>query len=400
MSEGAASDRGEIHFTIGSAAGHDSPGTLDLREDLALAKATLLYADHVKLCSLGSSWLSGIAEYAEGSREERARLVVKFLPDLHPSLTPKEIYFFEAVVGLRSRKEYRRVKNSTRKEILGMVAEQEKELDAMVLEQHRAAGIEGFREAVKSGRLEVHPFRQSSPEAIVEAMLRGKGNLLEGINLVDIIEEYIDQVSGALEDGSTYPVFDDLTGDFVAEAVRAGLINASENSTARGRYGGISSDLLRRLPLFETVGLSDILDVRRALEQPLRGFRLAIRDFSREIHSVGWEPGFPEEVDALFREKVKPEVDRIEDEIKQHAGLGEFAWKTVRHGATPATFGAVIGSASDLPTFAGAAAGALPILGAAGVKAMADRRDKLREIEGQQLYFYYRAGRSFVRRDQ
>lgn len=341
--------------------------------------------------------LSGIAEYAESSREARARLVVKFLSDLQPSLTPEEIYFFEAVVGLKSREEYRRVKKRTRKEILGMVAEREKELYAMVLEQHRAAGIEGFREAVSSGRLEIYPFRQGSAEAIVEATLRGGGNLLYGVDLVDILDEYIDQVSATLEDGSTYPVFDDRTGDFVAAAVGAGLINASENSTARGGYGSISSDLLRRLPLFETVSLSEILDVRRALEQPLRGFRLAIRDYSREIHSAGWELGFPDEADALFREKVKPEVDRIEDEIKQHAGLRAFAWKTARHGATPATFGAVIGSASDLPTFAGAAAGALPILGAAGVKAMADRREKLKEIEGARLYFYYRAGRSFAR---
>jgi hypothetical protein len=36
--------------------------------------------------------------------------------------------------------------------------------------------------------------------------------------------------------------------------------------------------------------------------------------------------------------------------------------------------------------------GGLPILGAAGVKALLDRRDKLREIRDNQLYFYYRAG--------
>ena len=59
---------------------------------------------------------------------------------------------------------------------------------------------------------------------------------------------------------------------------------------------------------------------------------------------------------------------------------------------TPATFGALIGSASDLPTLAGAAAGGLPILGAAGVKALLDRREKLREIRDNQLYFYYKAG--------
>jgi hypothetical protein len=320
-------------------------------------------------------------------------LVVRFLPEMQPSLGPEAPYFFEAVIGLRSREEKRRVKKKVKKGILGMVAERVKELDAMVLDQHKAAGIEGFREAVRSGRLESHPFRKTSAEALVEAALRGGGNLLRGVDLKDILDEYIDQVSEAIESGSTYPVLDDLTGDFVAEAVRAGLINPSESSTASSRYGGISADLLRRLPLFETASLSEVLDVRQALGKPLRGFRLAIASFSREIRSAAWEPGFPDEADALFREKVKPEVEKNEDEAKQNAGLAEFAWRTAYHGAAPATFGAVIGSAADLPTFAGAAAGALPFLTAAGVKAMVDRRQKLKELRGRQLFFYYRAGK-------
>lgn len=154
--------------------------------------------------------LSGIAEFAEASTEERARLVVRFLPDLQPSMPPATIAFFETVVGMRGREEKRRVNKKTRKEILGMVKEQEAELQAMVLEQHQAAGIEGLREAVQSKRLEIHAFRQTSAETIVEATIRGGGNLLHGVDLMDLLDEYIDQVSDAIEDGRTYPVFDDF----------------------------------------------------------------------------------------------------------------------------------------------------------------------------------------------
>ncbi|MDP9478310.1 MAG: hypothetical protein M3R38_21960 [Actinomycetota bacterium] len=382
---------GAVHFTIGSAAGHRTSGNLDLTQDLALVKATLLYADRVKLCSPGSSILSGIAEFQESSPEAKARLVVRLLPDLQPSMSPQEIHFFEAVVGLRSREEKRRIDKRTRKEILGMVEKERGELEAMVLEQHKAAGIEGFREAVRSGLLEVHPFRQTSAAAVVEATIRGGGDLLRGFDLADLLGEVLDQTTNAMTDASTYPLFDDLTGDFVGEAVRHGLLTPTEAGTARGRYGGISADLLKRLPMFEEVSLSDVLAVRRELEGPLRGFRLAIRGFSREISSAAWEPGFSEEADALFREKVKPEVEKIEEAVREN-GLGKLAWGTARHGATPATFGALIGAASDLPTLAGAAAGALPVLGAAGVKALLDRNDKLKEIRGNQLYFYHRAG--------
>jgi hypothetical protein len=37
-------------------------------------------------------------------------------------------------------------------------------------------------------------------------------------------------------------------------------------------------------------------------------------------------------------------------------------------------------------------AGGLPVLGVDDTKALPDHRDKLREIQDNQLYFYYRAG--------
>lgn len=63
---------------------------------------------------------------------------------------------------------------------------------------------------------------------------------------------------------------------------------------------------------------------------------------------------------------------------------GDFVGEAVRHGLLKRlpTFGALVGAASDLPTLAGAA----------GVKALLDRNDALKEIQGNQLSFYHRAG--------
>lgn len=69
-------------------------------------------------------------------------------------------HFFEVVVGSGSREEKRLTKGMP-EQILGMVGNSREELEAMVLEQHGASGIEGFREAVRSNLLEVHPFRQT-----------------------------------------------------------------------------------------------------------------------------------------------------------------------------------------------------------------------------------------------
>jgi hypothetical protein len=183
-----------------------------------LVKATFLYADGVRLCSPGASVLSGIAEFQEASSEVKARLVVRFLPDLQPSMSPQEISFFEAAVGLRGRKEKRRIRKKSFKHILGMVDKQSEAPEAMVVERHKAAGIEGFRQAVRSNVLEVHPFWQTSTGATIEVMLRGQGYPLYGVDPADLLEEFLDQAMGAIGDASTYPLFDDLMGDLVGEA--------------------------------------------------------------------------------------------------------------------------------------------------------------------------------------
>ena len=97
------------------------------------------------------------------------------------------------------------------------------------------------------------------------------------VDLVDLLEEYLGQAMDAAEDGSTYPLFDDLTGNFVAEAVRYGLMTVSEAAEQRGRYGGLTGDLLRRLPTFEDASLVEILDVRRDLEGPCAVFGTPLR---------------------------------------------------------------------------------------------------------------------------
>ncbi len=144
----------------------------------------------------------------------------------------------------------------------------------------------------------------------MEATIRGEGNVLGGLDLADLLEEFVERVAGAVEDGSTYPLFDDLTGNFVTEAIRHGFLTVSETDAARSRHSGLCSDLLQRLPLFERASLSDVLAIRHELEGPLLGFYIAVADFSREIRSAAWETDFIEEADVLFREKVEPEVER------------------------------------------------------------------------------------------
>lgn len=382
-----------LHFTVASAAGHHSPGKLDLSEDLALVKASLLYADKVRLCSVGSSLLSAIAEYAEAPEKERAKLVVRYLPDLQPSMSADEVRFFEAAVGMRSKKEERIISKRTRRKLLAMVRKEGDDLRQNVVAQHKAAGIEGFREAVREGVLEVHTFGQTSVEAIVEAHLTGGGNWLSGVNIADVLIEFLEQTSEAIISGTTYPLLDAPTAEFVAAAEGTGFTQFSTNAAARGRHSGLASDLLRRLPLFERATIDEVLDIRRELRGPLLGFRLAVANFAREVRSAAWQEGFAEEAEALFREKVEPEVEKIENAVKENSSYAEIGRRVIKHGGAGLAGGAVGGFLASASSLADVSAAAL--LGGVGgptVKALLEKRQRVRQLQENQLYFYYAAG--------
>lgn len=139
--------------------------------------------------------------------------------------------------------------------------------------------------------------------------------------------------------------------------------------------------------------MEDVLGARRELERPLRGFRLAVSEFSGQVASAAWEPGFAAEADTLFREKVEPEVAGIEEALRENSSLRELAWRTARHGAIPETIGALFGSADALAGLAGAALG----LGYGAARSLLDRRETGKEVEGNRLYFYCRAGKMLER---
>jgi hypothetical protein len=383
---------GGLHFTVASSAGRDSPGVLDLSEDLALVKASLLYADKVRLCSAGSSVLSSIAQYAEASPEERAKLVVRFLPELQPSMGTDELRFFEATVGLCPRRERRAVSRSARREIISMVRQQDDELRRDIVDHHRAAGIEGFREAVHEGILEVHTFRQTSIEAIMQAHIKGEGNWASGVDIADVIVEFLEEASEAVASGTTYPLLDAPTAEFVAAAEGTSFADISPTAAAMGRHSGLAGDLLRRLPLFERATISEVLDIRRDLRVPLLGFRTAVRDFAREVRSAAWQEGFSEEAEVLFREKVKPEVEKIEYAVKENSSYAEIGRRALAHGGAGIAGAAVGGFLANASSLVDISAALLGGVGSPMVKVLLEKHRRLGELEENQLYLYFAAG--------
>jgi hypothetical protein len=155
----------------------------------------------------------------------------------------------------------------------------------------------------------------------------------------------------------------------------------------------LAGDLLRRLPLFERATISEVLDIRRDLRVPLLGFRTAVRDFAREVRSAAWREGFSEEAEALFREKVEPEVEKIEHAVKENSSYAELGRRVLEHGGAGLAGGVVGGFLASASSLVNVSAAAL-LAGVGGpiVKALLEKHQRISELEENQLYFYYAAG--------
>ena len=380
-----------MRFVVGSSAGADGVASdFDLGHELNLVKAALLYADRVELVSVGASILAGWVELRDTPRQKRIELIRE-----HGGhrLDPGNLEKLELVMGSGHRARRGglndRERIQARIQLRAVLDQGWEDLTRVVEEQFESYNARGLREAVGSGLLDLHPFAHTDAGGLL-TMAADKVPVSAAVE--DVVLEYFERASLAME-GSGYPLFDDLIGHAVGESVKAGLIVPPPDAVHRGRHGGLSGDLIRRLPLFEEATVEEVLGARSELERPLRGFRLAVSEFSSQVASASWEPGFAAEVDTLFREKVEPQVAGIEEALRENSSLRELAWRTVRHGATPGTIGALFGSADALSGLAGAALG----LGYGAARSLLDRRETGKGVEGNRLYFYYRAGKMLER---
>jgi hypothetical protein len=390
--------RGKLHFTVGSlprSGGGPKGGFFDFERELDLLKAALLYADRVRMCSVGASFMSGLDDLSNMSLDGKLAVIRKYLPVVEPGATPEQLErtyeLMESVKGARGGSGRRGFSPQARLAARQLINQGWSRIEGRVRQEYRGVGAEGFREALRTRLVELHPFAHISAEKILDMGMAADQGLGDVIDSDEIYDEYLDGVLDAVGNGGTYPLFDDLTGDIVGEAVRNGIILPSEGAVARGKHGGLSGGLLRRLPLFERATIPEVLDVREELAEHLSAFREAVAGYAEAIGPASWSEGFAEEADRVFREKVAPAVDRIERAVENNRDLRELTYRfgppMVAGGSIP-SISAFVGTGSVLTSVALLAAG----LTVGAYQGAAAHRIKRKELEGNQLYFYYRAG--------
>lgn len=366
-----------LHISVANAS---TSRDIDLRDEIRQSQAALLYADSVTLISPRANIIHSVAAIGDAQDLEMLELLAGIAPHYAPDAAPQIQEILNAVRAAppdRRRIGLQRLSDTLRPISI--------ELQSRVREQLSEAAYDELKLAMRAGLLTIDILPGSDVREFEDA---------------DISERYFARVQETLTSGSTYPLFDHTTNNLVALGIEAGILSPVPAARRHGRDAALASGLFDQLPNFEYANMSEILDIRSELRDPLQRFRQGVREISKDIETVPESPEFAHEVSDAWTNCVAPALTEIENAIAENTSLRDLVRRGVNDPAGLAGIGGATGLAVAAgPASATASAAALFLssavatagLGVAAVRANMAQRAATREATEAQFYFLYGA---------
>lgn len=381
----------ELHITVMTGAEGD---VFDLTPEIELVKAALLYADRVTLVSPKVAMLRATA----GILESRGAGLGSRLADLmEPLMEPEQVRLLRMLRRKRGRQRPAGLIVLEAK-LFRDIAPQVSEVEGVIRGFTERANVAELERAQKA-KLLVLDGLSLEPLPLLRDMIilrLSQGEQYE--SRIPIAErmtaKLVDAVGPA---ATTFPVFDQQ----VSRLLRAMIDDRRvEANLAPATHAGLAGHLVGTLEAFPGAPMDEVIDVRRALNDPLVRFRSAVTLMTRELEVSPLDATFPRHADDLYREHVAPALLELEENTRE-ARLREQLVRQVTEGAglteikaaLTMTFAAYallpdIGLAAAAGVLPGAAA-ALDITIAVGKR----RRELEKERRTNKFLFLFEAGR-------
>lgn len=358
-------NKDEFHITVATTPNYSHK--LSIESEVMLLKTALLYADKVKFCSITTSTLTMLLGVSD--------LPIEELIDLYSTHNPDIKNQFHNYKILKDRKKLNKRQRVFIQQFERVIKQGREKLHELTVQQATDAGLEEIVKAFESGLLELQLFTNVGDE---------------------VTNEYFEIVSEAILSGTTYPIFDELTSNVVNEAVSSNRILPDKIHIDRGKQVALSSQLLRRLPLFDKAKIDEILDIRKELNLPLVKFRSEIIKYSKEVKSEAWNKNFHLEAEQVFIESIKPAILEIEEKCQSNSFLRSFLPDIVDKPIIPigtSALSVLLANTGNLPEIVSTGLGLTAGASVATLRSYKEFSRKVQEIKQNNLYFYYKAGK-------
>lgn len=387
-----------IHFTIGTGAHEDAvSGHLSLEHDARLVKTGLLYADSIRLCSIGSSLTARMLRITEADLDEQLDFLERYFTE---TIAKEDLEAAGTVVEfLRRYRELRQTRNSTpeqlklRGQLLAEIQPIWQEFKQGWEAFATKAGVEQILAAQHTGLVELHEFSAGGIEhtgALDPSVAdRRSDELFE-----DLTWELFDLLSSSVEDGTSMPLLDVEAGELVRLGIEAGEVETGDSGSYRARHAGLASGLLRRLPLFDAASVEEVVSIRAELDSPLTRFRGAIARLARTVRSEEWSTEFEAAIEEVMVREVEPAVQEIEERLQNNRYLSELSNGYRVAAATAPTVAVATYQLGSLPVLASVALGGASGLAAGAGTVYEQWKRERDDITSREMFFYREARRS------
>jgi hypothetical protein len=202
------------------------------------------------------------------------------------------------------------------------------------------------------------------------------------------------KLEALLTSHTAYPLFDDDTGGLVEAGIATGLIAPLGGALDRGKQVGAATAHMYELPAFPGASVSEVIDIRVELLEPLVRFRTGVQEIADDIEADLLNDSFEEEVHEQYVAKVAPAVQEIRELIQQNRYLRQLLREVVTDGKTVLTGLLTLGVATiaHIPALIAAGAAAGQAAAEAAVRAR-QARDAARQ---RHFYILYRVQESLA----
>jgi hypothetical protein len=302
-------------------------GGADLAREAEIVKAALLYADHVTLTSPKAALLQAAFDLLDGPERVRQDRLLELAAAL---MDPQSAALMATLKGRPGRPRTPAqiaLDQQLRAHLKPHLGEVEKVIDGF----RGAPGVSDVRRAQAAGALSLNTLGLQPVPTIIDSLMLASGNRKRGQSRVDIADRLLKEITRSVAPAATsYPMFDEQAGGLLGSMIEEGLLPGVDLKPAT--HAHLAGHLIGSLEAFPDAPVDGLLDVRRALGDPLIRFRGAVTAMTRELDSTPLDAGFARAADEVYRERVAPELLALEESFRE-GRVREQLWRQVTAGA-------------------------------------------------------------------
>ena len=375
----------KFDFTIAVA-----PKTMSIEQDMQYIKSALLYSDSITLISPMASAYYMLTDSSHQKNENSVvNLIYKVLPFCEAA-DPVTCGNFRSALNefknILSNKSYKHLPLKQTLPIKTALKNFCKELINVLhvnLDEHQCNDLTSL---IKDGKVKLYNFQHTLDD-------------IDGCT-----NEFYSQIKKSVEHQNTFPLFDKQSNDLINAAVSEDLIVLNETNKFNASHAGLTNNLLVALPSFEYASVSEIVDIRKHLKNPLIRFRSKMLSYNDEIQKMPWDKEFDQECSRLYAKEIAPQVLEIQEMTQDANFLKNLGYKMIGDDSIYKAAGGLIVSiaaAGTVAAFSDVISADHAALATGGTfvvskitQAYLDYTKTQKAIQRKDMFFYYKAGKT------